>query len=607
MKEKESIKLKENAEDIENIKSKVVDEILKIQNVKQDDAEIHADMQKKIDGHIKKEVEEEDQMNFENHAKREITLDEDQGLQVNPNIAENKQNFETTIKIGNEDKVEKGHSLKLGEDVKRKTDIGNQKDGRNEEREVVDAHDQNNETHNNKLLPKVQSIIEQFSVINVDLFLDKLKRIADGQRTVYIASVDYSFVDMALNLFEMSFKKLNITNYIFICSHPKATDMLQSHGIQAVTLWNDTKYTGSSYYNSEGFGMKNIYKTIEIAIALSIGYRVLVIDVDIAILKDPKPYLVCENCDMIFQEDGPGNLNGGFYMSFPTAKSLQLHLGLINNGTCWKYKQQKCLNQLLKDFKLSVVTLNSVLFESGKLYFDKGHRMFAGDNKCESCVLIHNNWIMTFNTKKYRFKEHLLWAVDHNGYYSNENAKYVTFENNVYLGENNTQQIEEQALRNAFIIGHILNRIVILPKFFCYKCKDGCQRNTQSPTCAAHFHFEINSLDHYLENRYREHMFLQNRLVPNSVKNSSSELVYLTPTSKVIEAKQGRSQLGLEAYVIKASDVATGYKVDEFRNLMQPFSNFSVIKFHSLYGNLFEEAQTINIRRIISQGLKSVH
>ena len=151
--------------------------------------------------------------------------------------------------------------------------------------------------------------------------------------------------------------------------------------------------------------------------------------------------------------------------------------------------------------------------------------MFAGENKCEDCVMFHNNWIRTFNAKKYRFKEHLLWTVDHDGYYSDTNAKYITYGNNVYLGQDKTHLMEHRALHNAFVIGHILNRIVILPKFYCYKCHYGCKR----PACAAHVHFNIKSLDQFLGNQYREHVFLHNHLVPDSINNFISDYIYLTP------------------------------------------------------------------------------
>ena len=91
--------------------------------------------------------------------------------------------------------------------------------------------------------------------------------------------------------------------------------------------------------------------------------------------------------------------------------------------------------------------------------------MFAQNNPCIECILVHNYWIVSYNNKVYRFKELLLWQVDTDGYYSNKNAKYIIYENTQDFGVSQTKKEELNALKTAFILGHILNRIVILPKF----------------------------------------------------------------------------------------------------------------------------------------------
>lgn len=65
-----------------------------------------------------------------------------------------------------------------------------------------------------------------------------------------------------------------------------------------------------------------------------------------------------------------------------------------------------------------------------------------------------------------------MWAVDRDQYYSNPRAKYLAYDNPLdFDGGKRTIEAEKQALRNAFAIGHVLNRIVILPTFHCYGCK----------------------------------------------------------------------------------------------------------------------------------------
>ena len=42
-------------------------------------------------------------------------------------------------------------------------------------------------------------------------------------------------------------------------------------------------------------------------------------------------------------------------------------------------------------------------------------RHFAGDKPCTDCYMVHNNIIMGYELKRYRFKEHSMWSVDNDG------------------------------------------------------------------------------------------------------------------------------------------------------------------------------------------------
>ena len=43
-------------------------------------------------------------------------------------------------------------------------------------------------------------------------------------------------------------------------------------------------------------------------------------------------------------------------------------------------------------------------------------REFADDRACDACVVIHNNWIVSVEAKRYRFREMYMWFHD-DGYY----------------------------------------------------------------------------------------------------------------------------------------------------------------------------------------------
>jgi hypothetical protein len=57
------------------------------------------------------------------------------------------------------------------------------------------------------------------------------------------------------------------------------------------------------------------------------------------------------------------------------------------------------------------------VYACGLGYFELGNRRFPRYvNECStesSCTaVVHNNWIVTYEAKVYRFKEHLMWAYD---------------------------------------------------------------------------------------------------------------------------------------------------------------------------------------------------
>ena len=48
-------------------------------------------------------------------------------------------------------------------------------------------------------------------------FFNTLKTKANDDNLILLAVVDYAYLDMAVNLFETSIQKFNITNFLFIC------------------------------------------------------------------------------------------------------------------------------------------------------------------------------------------------------------------------------------------------------------------------------------------------------------------------------------------------------------------------------------------------------
>ena len=62
-------------------------------------------------------------------------------------------------------------------------------------------------------------------------FADALKARANEDKLIILASLDKSYVDMALNLYETSFVKFGINNFLFVCTQDEAVLQMKRHGI----------------------------------------------------------------------------------------------------------------------------------------------------------------------------------------------------------------------------------------------------------------------------------------------------------------------------------------------------------------------------------------
>ena len=167
----------------------------------------------------------------------------------------------------------------------------------------------------------------------------------------------------------------------------------------------------------------------------------------------------------------------GFGIVKPSPASIELFTKVadlrINNTA----NDQIAINQVLKEMqlqnKIRAKALNIKLFPAAQIYYLDGKREFLGDNPCTECVIVHGFGVKTKAAKIYRFREEALWKADEETYFSNPNEKYLIYENiKNYIGKKTINE-EDMALKTAFKIGFLLNRIVILPKLNCkenFKC-----------------------------------------------------------------------------------------------------------------------------------------
>ena len=98
---------------------------------------------------------------------------------------------------------------------------------------------------------------------------------------------------------------------------------------------------------------------------------------------------------------------------------------------------------------------------------------------------------------------------------------------NLDFGQRTTLGSDKSSLITAMILGKILNRIVILPKFNCYGCANMhvCKRVDNG--CAFNALFHAKSFDSHFSGQYREHSFLKQPKVPDTIKRSITPKIHI--------------------------------------------------------------------------------
>lgn len=474
-----------------------------------------------------------------------------------------------------------------------------------------------------------------------DAFDAVLEACKSTTQIVILSLVDDSYVDLAQNLFETSFQRFNLTNYIFASAG--SDDVCRRLSRLGARCIETTRYFGEavpSDYHTPDFARKTRRK-IELALlVLRKNLSVFVVDLDIVFLRDPTPFLVdrcIADCDVVAQMDKPKKIvNTGFYLVRPTPGALAAFADALAIASKKMTKRdlrddQDILNGIFavaakgspreRRRRFKVEYLKSELFPSGHEYFLDGDVMFKGDNRCDKCIIVHNNWIVGHATKVYRFKEAGFWSVDYDGYYSDPNRKYLAFDNSVDFGRNLTILRETKALENALTIATLLDRVVVLPRFHCYGCKGhpACRRSGAG--CSMNYLFSMSAFDDQFGGRYREHVFLDHPKVPENVKSSMSPTIRIDPDTSgfngvMSDVKDSTASRENEEKIFAPKNANVGPTVDEIIDWFgkrSPMSRHSVLRFSSLYDDAVATSTNVgnglqikvrDIRQKLAKGLK---
>jgi hypothetical protein len=413
-------------------------------------------------------------------------------------------------------------------------------------------------------------------------FLAALQNRASPEKDIFLMYADYGVISMALNFYAASIHRHGIQNYLFVSSSKRFCRELEAQRIGCFLLVANADSEEDSSFGTKAFKEKMNIRTFMVLHALRGGFHVLHSDCDVFFFSDPLPVVkdACGgSCDVAPLWDLQ-SYNAGFIYIRSTSAAVELYAHMQDTAMTTEYDDQKALNDAMMQMNsgLRVVKLPKGQFQCGQMFWEEGQRTFAGDNVCEHCVAVHNNWIVGTPAKEYRFKEMHMWLSDRGGYYSNTSAKYLSY------AHTDASKSEVEALLDALAIGQALGRAVILPKFQCRgQVKQGVE-------CSLAINFHVRSFDLAFKGAYREHTFLSHPLVPPSVLQSQSDLLLIQSASA---PKKSAAQ---EVFVPR--DNATGATSEEIEKWFGHRTE-AVLRFHSLYDafSRFTDNQTQKIFR----------
>ena len=248
--------------------------------------------------------------------------------------------------------------------------------------------------------------------------------------TIMLMWTDSGYINMFLNSYRVCGLQ-QYKNLIVTCLDKACYKRLKGMNINValVSAESDSLVDTStaSSYGSRAFRSKVHWKLIMLQQAVNQNVRVLYMDSDIILFKDPFPVLNSyKGYDIIAQRDS--HICTGFMNLIPTlltkqvlAESINIRLKLANAD------DQEAFNVAVQsNTSIKLLLLPDHLFSSGAVFFKK--HSYYWDKIRKTQIMMHDNYIVGSKNKIYRLKELKLYKLDVDGEYSNPDAKYLTIE-----------------------------------------------------------------------------------------------------------------------------------------------------------------------------------
>lgn len=434
------------------------------------------------------------------------------------------------------------------------------------------------------------SLIKSSNSSTVSPFASLVRKRASRQGDILISYFDLPFLDTALNFYETSLKRTNLTNFVFAGSHPLCCEKLNALDPGCCIVYReDAASSSASKFDSVDFIRKMNIRTDMILEALGEGLNVLHSDIDIYYVKNPFEHINCRqnrDCDIATLYD-TFIVNAGFLYVRPTKYGVAIYEHMrqlsVKNPKMDDQNQLRIAIETLKKKKapgFKHILLSENHFQCGQMYFEKGHRTFVGDNPCVDCVVIHNNWIVSREAKEYRARETGLWDYDGGEYFSSTRRKYLIFSNPfVFDSDALTKDREKESLSSALAIASLLKRTLILPRFHC----------ASGVPCSILSHYRLTHFfSRFPVEDIRENSFLLHAKVPQSVKDSRSKPYFIASKPALDMATKHNPQFTIDDVVkLEPADADKGATSSEIVRWLQDDQS-SVLEFYSLYSAFYK-------------------
>lgn len=275
--------------------------------------------------------------------------------------------------------------------------------------------------------------ISIFNISQKNATFDQLKDVIKRQsynNSIMLMCTDSGYINMFLN----SYYVCNLQQYknlVVTCLDKPCYNQLKKMNISVALVSaesdNLVNTSKASSFGSPAFRNKVHWKLIMLIQAIYQNVRVLYLDSDIILFKDPFPVLNSyTGYDFLAQRDD--TVCSGFMYLFPTSMTKQMLIKALEiRPKLEKAGDQKAINTVVENnTSIKLLYLPDDQFSSGAQFF-RTHSYYW-ERVSDSQIMMHDNYVVGMKNKIYRLKEMKMYKLDVDGEYSNPDAKYLTIE-----------------------------------------------------------------------------------------------------------------------------------------------------------------------------------